>query len=158
MILTHIYIYIYVHICLFVYLFISPGGLCMVMGCWSDASAEICGEGDRRLRSTQVRVSVKQTLLSYEPLPCNPTPETARQPLIWCSESMINQGSSSPEECFFHRHRYELSVKWMAVCDTQGLDREMKRELSSHEIKAQDFKVRVSNPRSKLHLDLKVPF
>jgi len=25
---------------------VPTGGLCMVMGCWSDASAEICGEGD----------------------------------------------------------------------------------------------------------------
>ena len=33
--------------------------------------------------------------------------ETALQPLMWCSESISSQrGSSSPEECFFHRHRH----------------------------------------------------
>ena len=44
-----------------------------------------------------IPVSVKETLLLGEPLPCNPA--TAFQPLIW-------QGSSSLEDAFFHRHRY----------------------------------------------------
>ena len=50
-------------------------------------------------------VSVKTTLLFCKPLPCNPAVETAIQPLIWCSEGSFSQGSSSPEEGFFHRHR-----------------------------------------------------
>ena len=41
-----------------------------------------------------------KTFLLCEPRPCNP-PETALQPLIWCSGNIISQGYSSPEECFF---------------------------------------------------------
>ena len=52
-------------------------------------------------------VSVNITLLLCEPRSCNPAAETALQPLVWCSESFSSQGYSSPEECFFHRHRYK---------------------------------------------------
>ena len=46
-------------------------------------------------------VSVKITLLSGEPLPCNPEAETALQPLIWHAEGLSFQGQSFLEECFF---------------------------------------------------------
>ena len=36
---------------------------------------------------SDIPVSVKNTLLLREPLPCSPAAETALQPLIWCSES-----------------------------------------------------------------------
>ena len=48
-----------------------------------------------------IPVSVKQTLLFCEPLPCNPAAETALQPPIWCCSSQYSQGLSYPEECFF---------------------------------------------------------
>ena len=35
-----------------------------------------------------VPVSVKKKVLLGEPLPCNPSAETAIQPLIWSSESL----------------------------------------------------------------------
>ena len=47
-----------------------------------------------------------KALLLGEPSPCNPSAETALQPLIWCSESLSSYMDSSPEECFFHRRRY----------------------------------------------------
>ena len=50
-----------------------------------------------------IPVSVKQALLLGEPLPCNPEAETARQPLIWRSESLSSQGNHFPDECFFQR-------------------------------------------------------
>ena len=40
----------------------------------------------RRGSHQVIPVSVKQTLLLGEPLPCSPEAETAIQPLIWCSE------------------------------------------------------------------------
>ena len=36
-----------------------------------------------------------------EPSPCNPSAETAIQPLIWCSESLYAELYFSLEECFF---------------------------------------------------------
>ena len=39
--------------------------------------------------------------LFCQPLPCDPAAEIALQPLIWCSESLSAQESSSLEECFF---------------------------------------------------------
>ena len=48
----------------------------------------------------------EKTLLSCEPLPCNSAAEAALQTLIWLSESLSSYMSSSPEECYFHRHRY----------------------------------------------------
>ena len=48
-----------------------------------------------------VPMSVKRTLLSGKPSPCNPAAETALQPLMWCSESLSSHGSSHPEEFFF---------------------------------------------------------
>ena len=57
----------------------------------------------------------EKTLLLHEPLPCNPTAEAALQPLIWCSASFNSSVSCSPEDCFFHRHRYDIS--WYAMSD-----------------------------------------
>ena len=37
-------------------------------------------------------------------MPCDPEAETARQPMIWCSDSLSSREPSSPEECHFRRH------------------------------------------------------
>ena len=58
--------------------------------------------------STSTAGACEKTLLLPEPWPSNPAAETAFEPLIWCSESLSSRGSSSTEECVFHRHRYEL--------------------------------------------------
>ena len=42
----------------------------------------------------------EKTLLSWKPLPSSPATKTALQPLIWCSESLYSNVSSSPEEFF----------------------------------------------------------
>ena len=47
-------------------------------------------------RSGNTGVCAKTLLLS-EPFPCHPAAETALQPLIWCSESLSSNASSSPE-------------------------------------------------------------
>ena len=52
-------------------------------------------------------VSVRKTLLLRKPSLCSPTAETALEPLIWCSESLYSQGSSSPEGCFCFKRRYD---------------------------------------------------
>ena len=41
------------------------------------------------------------TILSCQPLPCNPAAETPFLPPIWCSDSLSFHKSSSLEECFF---------------------------------------------------------
>ena len=41
-------------------------------------------------------------------LPWSPATETALHPPIRCFESLPSQGSSSPEECSLHRHRYPM--------------------------------------------------
>ena len=49
-----------------------------------------------------------KTLLARKPWPCNPAAETALQPLICFLWNQIAHVSSSPEECFFHGHRYDM--------------------------------------------------
>ena len=39
-----------------------------------------------------------------KPLPCNPSAETALQPMIWCLKSLSGQESSSLEERFLSQH------------------------------------------------------
>ena len=46
-------------------------------------------------------MSVKETLLLGEPVSCKPAAEAALQLLIWSSDSLPFQESSSPEECSF---------------------------------------------------------
>ena len=49
----------------------------------------------------QYRCQGKTQLLLGKPSPCNPAAETAIQPLIGCSESLLSHAPSSPEECLF---------------------------------------------------------
>ena len=84
--------------------------------------------------TTWYRCLWTNALLLCKPLPCSPSAETAIQPLIWSLESWFSHLSSNPDECLFHRRRY----------DTMQHD-----TVSFHSFKSQNFKLSVSNPKSK---------
>ena len=57
------------------------------------------------LALVSIPLFVRKTLLLREPLPCNPSAETALQPPIRSKSSPHT--SSSPEESFFSRRRHQ---------------------------------------------------
>ena len=57
-----------------------------------------------------------------EPFPCEAAAETGRalQPLIWSFRCQLSYMYSSPEECFFHRHRrYFANLSFMEAPNVQ---------------------------------------
>ena len=90
----YVYTYIYTFAYIFAYLF-RGGGRAAGRRLGPSEQAAVC----------VLPASVKKQLLLGEPWPSNPEAETALQPLIWHSEGLSYQGSSSLEDCFFHRRR-----------------------------------------------------
>ena len=86
-------IYIYIHIYVYIYVYV----ICMCVNIY-------------------IYIYII-TLPCCEHWPCNPAETTALQPLIWCSGGVYFQGSSSPEECFFRRRRYQFDVSNQNTCD-----------------------------------------
>ena len=76
-------------------------------GLWSCELRQGMRNGDRPTGARE------ETLLLCQPLPCSPAAGTALQPLIWCFEGPSSPGSSSPQECFFHRHRGIISTYYI---------------------------------------------
>ena len=61
------------------------------------------------MHSTCICQCLWMILLLCKPSPFNSAADTPVLPLTWCSKSLSSQGSSSPEECIFNRHRQQTA-------------------------------------------------
>ena len=92
---VYIYIYIYTHIHTHIHIYIYIWLLLLFV---PPQTWVVAKNGPIPFLLT---VSVKKTLLSWQPFPCSPAAETALQPPIWFFESRFPHMSSSTEEYFF---------------------------------------------------------
>ena len=77
--------------------------ICMTM---IDHAITIGGSTPDATNSWCVPPPPRQNIMLWQHFPCSPAAKTTLQPRMCCFEWWIPHMSSSPEECFFHRHRY----------------------------------------------------
>ena len=108
-----VYIYIYTHTYVYIYIYIY---IHAHLHTW---------------RMGLLPVSVKIATLLLEPGPRDPAAETAIQPRICCVQSWFSNPSSYPEECLFHRHRYDACPTHASVHEAKGLCLDLGTYISS---------------------------